>query len=374
MGDAAPPLRKWVRRGRISFVLGGVAWLLTILPSVVFTLGYNPMAPKLLIYAMYDYRDQVAVLEGFLRTLGALLVGAGFVGLYSLLTIRRGRRSRLATVGLALVALAIVCEAALLTQPRPGVAVYEPTGGGEFIFFSIAAGAAYFGGPTGVVLLGVAALRTRGLGRWRVLPLTLGLLLSPLPSVLLFRLYPMISFGGPGTGYRGLILAVLFQAPQLLVGLGCVLLGRLMSRPGSKESVSRKEGNLALARRLYEEAWGRGKVEILDELAAPDVIDHYHGGQRGRENLKRSVANLRVSFPDLRFSLRGQEAEEDRVTTRWTASGTDRGGILWYPPTGEAATFSGTFTDRFEEGRLVEHRGESDTPALLRRLGLPPEG
>ena len=62
------------------------------------------------------------------------------------------------------------------------------------------------------------------------------------------------------------------------------------------------------------------------------------------------------------------------MTTRWTASGTDAGGVLWYPPTGEAATFSGTFTDRFEDGRLVEHWGESDTAGLLRRLGLPPKG
>ena len=347
-------------------------WLIAALPSVLLTVGYNAAVPDLAIYAMYDYREQVAVLEGFLRFFGALLVGVGFVGLYALLAIRLERRSRLATVGLALIALAVLCEVALLAQPRAGVVVYEPRWG-ESLFWIFAV-AAYLGGPAGVVLLGVVTLKARGLGSWKGLPLALGLLGSPLPSELLFSLYPLISFGGPQTDYVMLLLAVFFQAPQLLVGLGYVLLGRLMPRPGSKELVSREEENLALARRLYEVAWGRGELGVLDELVAPGVVDHYHGGHRGIEHLRRNVSNLRVSFPDLQFVLEGQEAEGDLVTTRWRASGTDLGGVLWYPPTGKAAAFSGTFTDRFEDGRIVEHRGESDTPGLLLRLGLPPKG
>ena len=249
--------------------------------------------------------------------------------------------------------------------------MYEPTE--VELLFSIVAAVAYFVGPAGVVLFGVSTLRTRGLGRWRSLPLALGLLSSPLPQLLLFRLYPVVSAGGFDDAGTRIMLAVLFQAPWLLVGLGYVLLGRLMPRPGSKELVSREEENLSLARRLYEEAWVRGELDVVDEIVAPDVVDHYHR-QRGRESFGRSIKDLRVSFPDLRFVIEGQEAKGEGVKTRWTASGTDRGGVLWYPPTGKETTFSGTFTDRFEGGRLVEHWGESDTKALLRRLGLPPTG
>jgi predicted ester cyclase len=64
--------------------------------------------------------------------------------------------------------------------------------------------------------------------------------------------------------------------------------------------------------------------------------------------------------------------EGETITTRWTASGTDRGGVLWYPPTGKAATFSGVYTDRFSDGKLVEHWGESDTAGLLDQLDLSP--
>lgn len=49
----------------------------------------------------------------------------------------------------------------------------------------------------------------------------------------------------------------------------------------------------------------------------------------------------------------------------------DRHGVLWYPPTGREAIFSGTFTDRASGGLLVEHRAETDDDGLLDRLGLP---
>ena len=62
------------------------------------------------------------------------------------------------------------------------------------------------------------------------------------------------------------------------------------------------------------------------------------------------------------------------MVTRWRMSGTDRGGVLWYPPTGRRAFFTGFFTDRFSAGRLVEHDGTSDTDAMLWQLGLPRSG
>jgi hypothetical protein len=45
--------------------------------------------------------------------------------------------------------------------------------------------------------------------------------------------------------------------------------------------------------------------------------------------------------------------------------------VLRYPPTGKHATVTGTFKDRFSEGRLVEHRGGIDTTGVLEQLGLP---
>ena len=61
------------------------------------------------------------------------------------------------------------------------------------------------------------------------------------------------------------------------------------------------------------------------------------------------------------------------MRTRLRLSGTDRGGVLWFMPTGRRVSFSATFEDRFLGGRLVEHDGSTDTEGLLRQLGHPKE-
>jgi predicted ester cyclase len=163
---------------------------------------------------------------------------------------------------------------------------------------------------------------------------------------------------------------VVVGSSGLLLNAGWVLLGFVLVGARRRERALVEAENLALARRLYEEAWGNGNVGVIRDLAAPALVDHLHG-QRGLESFERSAGDLRRSFPNLLFVLEDQRAEGETVTTRWAASGTDRGGVLWYPPTGKAATFSGVYTDRFSDGRLVEHWGESDTAGLLEQLGLP---
>ncbi len=89
--------------------------------------------------------------------------------------------------------------------------------------------------------------------------------------------------------------------------------------------------------------------------------------------MERAFSVLRRSYPDLAVSVEGQEAEGEPVKTRLLLSGTDEGGVMWYPPTGRRASFPAVFTDRFRGGLLVEHAGEADTEGLLRQLGRPLE-
>ncbi len=89
--------------------------------------------------------------------------------------------------------------------------------------------------------------------------------------------------------------------------------------------------------------------------------------------MERVFSALRKSYPDLSVSIEGQEAEGDLVKTNVLLTGTDEGGAMWYPPTGRRVGFSAGFSDRFEDGLLVEHEGEADTEGLLRQLGHPAE-
>ncbi len=187
---------------------------------------------------------------------------------------------------------------------------------------------------------------------------SLGPLLSSLPTewpVLLLGFSPF----GPG-----------------LVGAVCwTLLGIVVFRSGQELEEEKRRTNLEENRRkalrLYEEAFGAGDLSVVDELVARDFFDHLHH-RRGPEEFKRTISDLRHTFPDLRLTVEEQTAEDDTVMTRCIFSGTDRGGVLWYPPTGKSATFTGTYLDRFSNGRLAEHSGETDTPKLLEQLGLSP--
>jgi predicted ester cyclase len=131
------------------------------------------------------------------------------------------------------------------------------------------------------------------------------------------------------------------------------------------------EENRRKACSLYEEAFGGGDLSVVDEVVGEAFFDHRQG-HRSPQGLKRVIVEMRHTFPDLRVSVEEQGTEGDTVTTRCVLHGTDRGGLLWYPPTGRRATFAAKYTDRFSDGILVEHWGESDTGSLLEQLGLPP--
>ena len=160
-----------------------------------------------------------------------------------------------------------------------------------------------------------------------------------------------------------------------LVGAACwTLLGIVVFRSGQQlEEEKRRatvEENRRKARRLYEEAFGAGHLSVVSELVASDFFDHRRR-RRGPEGFTRTVTDLRHTFPDLSLTVEEQAAEGDTVTTKCVLSGTDRGGVLWYPPTNRSVSFSATYADRFSEGKLVEHHERSDVRVLLEKLGLP---
>lgn len=162
----------------------------------------------------------------------------------------------------------------------------------------------------------------------------------------------------------------LLEAP-LWVLLGLMLARRARVSVSGEAFRVRERENDAAARRLYEEGLGRGDASVLDDLVSEDFRD-LRRGSRGKLGMERVFSDLWRSYPDLTVSIQDQKAENDLVTTRLTLSGTDKGGVLWYPPTGRRVTFTADFVDRFADGKLVEHSGEADTEGLLKQLGLDP--
>ena len=130
------------------------------------------------------------------------------------------------------------------------------------------------------------------------------------------------------------------------------------------------EQNKAHIRRVIEEVYNRGHLDLVDEVAASDLVIHA-GPQdiRGREGARQYVAALRAGFPDLRFTIEDQIAEGDMVVTRWTARGTHTGQFQSIPATGKQIRLMGTDIDRMIDGKVVECWAHVDELGLMQQLG-----
>src|SRR5712691_12698889 len=135
------------------------------------------------------------------------------------------------------------------------------------------------------------------------------------------------------------------------------------------------EENKAIARRVNDEVWSGGRLEVIDELIADDFVTTVVGAPeqiRGRQGFREFVVMYRTAFPDLRITVDEQIAEGDIVVTRWTATGRNEGELMGMPATGKQATTAGVNINRISSGKLVEGWGLFDQLGLLQQLGAVP--
>lgn len=129
--------------------------------------------------------------------------------------------------------------------------------------------------------------------------------------------------------------------------------------------------NKALQRRLMEEVWGEGKLELIDELLDPEFAgaDPLRGPLT-REGYRSLVKGYRRAFPDLKFEFNAVTGDENFVAVRWTARATHRGPFLGTPSTGKAMTVTGISFAEFRNGKIVSEYSEWDALGMLRQLGI----
>ena len=130
-----------------------------------------------------------------------------------------------------------------------------------------------------------------------------------------------------------------------------------------------------IQRRMIEEVYNKGRLDLIDDLIAPEYLGHDPALPRdivGPPGEKELVAGYRAAFPDLRITIDDQIAENDRVVARWTARGTHAGDLWGIAGTGKDITVTGTSVDRISEGRIIESWSNWDTLGLMQQLGVVP--
>jgi len=136
------------------------------------------------------------------------------------------------------------------------------------------------------------------------------------------------------------------------------------------------QANIDASRRVIEEAFGEGRLEVLDEVCAENFVSHDPiMGDQNVGAVKRTIEGYRGAFPDLSFTIDDIFAAEDKVAMRWTAEGTFENEFMGQPPTGEKGDpVQGIGIDRFDaDGKIAESWGQWDVLTFMRQIGLAPE-
>ena len=135
------------------------------------------------------------------------------------------------------------------------------------------------------------------------------------------------------------------------------------------------EQNKALARRLVEEVFNQGNMSGIDELFAPDFVEHEKLPPEippGREAPKVMFTMLRSAFPDFKATIEHLIAEGDKAVLSMTWTGTQQGEFMGIPSTGKSMSIGVIDIFRLAEGKFVEHWGQTDMMGMMQQLGTIP--
>ena len=123
-------------------------------------------------------------------------------------------------------------------------------------------------------------------------------------------------------------------------------------------------------RRFFEEGLGRGNLDLVDELVAPNAVMHNPLILDAPSSVRGSVEMLRQAFPDLNVEVLDLIAEGDRVAAFLRLSGTNTGAYRRGSATNRHASMRAFFIWRIANGRLAESWGVADRFDFLQQLGI----
>jgi predicted ester cyclase len=132
------------------------------------------------------------------------------------------------------------------------------------------------------------------------------------------------------------------------------------------------EENIAIVRRLTEEGFVGGKLEVVDDVVAVNCIDHdpLPGQAQGREGQKQACQMVVNGLSNRRTPQDDYLVVGDTVIENWIFQGTHTGEFMGIPATGKDVEVRGMEMWRCANGKIVERWGVIDSGAVLAQLGV----
>ncbi|WP_137290400.1 ester cyclase [Natronorubrum halophilum] len=132
-----------------------------------------------------------------------------------------------------------------------------------------------------------------------------------------------------------------------------------------------EERNKQLVRRIPEDVFGDGNLDLLEELYAADAVDrNAFGDQQGRRAIRASYEAFLDAFPDVSQTVVDIIVEGDTVAMFLVSRGTHTGELWGIEPTGREIEVQQMAFVRIEDGMIAERWFLPDNLSLLHQIGV----
>jgi steroid delta-isomerase-like uncharacterized protein len=144
------------------------------------------------------------------------------------------------------------------------------------------------------------------------------------------------------------------------------------SRKEIKMSVTQaQEKNKEAVRKLYEDIFNTGKLDLLNHFIAEDYVGVF--GQKGPSGFAEPIKELRQGFPDIKYTVEDLMAEGDRVAMRWKWQGTHTDSFRGFAASQKQVTNDGMAIFQFKDGKVVHSWIQTDRLGFLQQIGVVPQ-
>ncbi len=127
----------------------------------------------------------------------------------------------------------------------------------------------------------------------------------------------------------------------------------------------------ALVERLFDEVIiNAGRLDVADEVFAPDYVDHGPMGEmRGVDAFKEVVAMWRAAVPDVHCGVENWFESGDMAAWNVRVTGTHTGEMMGISATGRTFEYVTPNIGRFAGGKPVEHWADQGMFQFLTQIG-----
>jgi predicted ester cyclase len=140
----------------------------------------------------------------------------------------------------------------------------------------------------------------------------------------------------------------------------------------SLEGAGMIDDNLAVVRNMEEDLFNHRDPAAVDRYVSPayTLRTAEEGAPSGREAIKAYIAGYLDGFPDLHISIDQLLAVGDKVVGVFTFTGTHKGDLFGFTPTGRSISVRQIAIYRLEGGQVVDEWEISDQLGLMQQIGV----